>query len=111
MKIKYKTVIVIWAVLATVVLTKDIIASQTFEKDKRKSAYNLEKGEYPFVVKVWPKSAKIKIMNIGPKYVEGMILPVGKYDLKLYKSGYETKRLWVKHNDEEPHKIRLSRRG
>lgn len=55
MKIKYKTILIIWSVFAVVVLAKDIIVSQIFEKNKRTSSYNLEQGEYPLIVKVGPK--------------------------------------------------------
>ena len=40
-----------------------------------------------------PASASVRIMNIKPRYHEGIELPFGRYDIELSAPGYRTKRL------------------
>ncbi len=47
-------------------------------------------------VSVTPKGAKIRIKNIGPKYVDGIRLKPGAYNLDIYKPGYQRIKRWVK---------------
>lgn len=42
-----------------------------------------------------PEDARIRIMNIKPKYEEGIELDEGKYDIEVTKDGYLTYRKWV----------------
>ena len=110
MKINYKTVLFLWTLLAASVVAKDFLQSQTLDITVDKSNRSIEQSGYPFIVEVWPKDATVKIMNIGPKYVKGMILPAGNYDVKVQKSGYDTKRIWITHNVDDVNVIRLSRK-
>ena len=42
-----------------------------------------------------PDDARIRIMNIKPKYQAGIELDEGKYDIEITKDGYLTYRKWV----------------
>jgi len=48
-----------------------------------------------------PKNAIIKILNIKPKFEQGIELKPGKYLLKVSKNGYETKKIWVSIADQD----------
>lgn len=114
MKIKFKNAVIIWSILAVIIVGKDIVAEHTDYLDNtsfKASVKASDKGEYPFIVDVRPKDAKVMVMNIGPKYKKGMILPKGKYDIKVSKYGYKSERVWVNHTDNSPHIIRLKEKG
>lgn len=42
-----------------------------------------------------PSDAKIRILNIGPKYTRGIALSPGDYHVEVSKSGYATQKKWV----------------
>ena len=42
-----------------------------------------------------PENARIRIMNIRPRYQSGMLLQPGKYDLEISAEGYQTYRKWI----------------
>jgi len=49
----------------------------------------------PLIIKTIPQNATITIVNIKPRYVEGMLLKVGNYHLKISKVGYKTTDKWI----------------
>ncbi len=42
-----------------------------------------------------PGDAQVKILNIGPRFYDGIELDPGRYQLEISASGYETKSFWV----------------
>jgi TolB-like protein len=58
------------------------------------AAEELPKGR--LFVSSEPAGAKIRILNIGPVYREGMELAAGSYHLEVSAPGYRTDRQWVK---------------
>lgn len=52
----------------------------------------------PLTVKVNADNATIRIMNIKPRFEQGMALPVSNYDIQVSAPGYKTVRRWVKHS-------------
>ena len=42
-----------------------------------------------------PGDAKVRILNIGPRFSQGMDLEAGRYHVEVSASGYETKKVWV----------------
>ena len=46
-------------------------------------------------VETEPRDARVRIMNIGPSFEQGMELDAGTYDLEITASGYEAKRFGV----------------
>lgn len=56
---------------------------------------------YSLTVNATPSDARIRIMNISPKYKEGINLSPGKYDVLVDKQGYLSKREWVEIRDSD----------
>ncbi len=52
-------------------------------------------GGYKLVIEPNPGDAQIRILNIGPKYQPGMVLPAGRYHIEATQRGYRTERRWV----------------
>ena len=54
-----------------------------------------ENQEYSLTVTHTPKTARVRILNINPKYQDGIKLKTGKYHLEVSQDGYETSKRWV----------------
>jgi len=68
---------------------------QEQNENKRKSKaknYIEKKGtqKYSLTIKPTPSNARVQIMNIKPKYYDGIKLKKGKYDIKVSKKSYQT---------------------
>lgn len=50
---------------------------------------------YSFTVKPQPSDARIRIMNINPRYKPGITLAAGEYDIEVSRGGYFTYRQWI----------------
>ncbi|MEZ5673311.1 MAG: PEGA domain-containing protein [Thiotrichaceae bacterium] len=50
----------------------------------------LQQTAFSLTVVATPADAQIRIMNILPKFQQGMLLPRGKYDVEVRKPGYVT---------------------
>ncbi|MCK7597335.1 SUMF1/EgtB/PvdO family nonheme iron enzyme [Microbulbifer sp. CAU 1566] len=50
---------------------------------------------YALKVSVQPGDARIRIMNIVPRYSPGISLEPGRYDIEVSKPGYSTLRRWI----------------
>ena len=59
-------------------------------------------------VKVNPADATVRIMNIKPRYQPGIELDVGKYDIEVCRSGYETVRKWIEIRNTEDHQVQIT---
>jgi len=46
--------------------------------------------EFPLTVNTTPSNAKVQILNIKPKYYDGIKLKRGKYKIRVSKNGYKT---------------------
>jgi len=53
-----------------------------------------EKTEFSLTVKTKPDDATVRLMNIRPKYKDGIKLKPGKYDVEVSKEGFHTYRRW-----------------
>ncbi len=42
-----------------------------------------------------PKDARVRILNIGPKFFQGIELDPGRYHVEISANGYETQKQWV----------------
>jgi TolB-like protein len=60
-----------------------------------KNVPDLGSGELRLSFKTVPADASVRILNIGPTYVPGMILPSGRYHIEISRSGYETATRWL----------------
>jgi formylglycine-generating enzyme required for sulfatase activity len=58
-----------------------------------------------------PKGAKVKILNISPKFYQGIELDPGRYHIEVSAKGYEAKRQWIEvaAGEREECDIRLTR--
>lgn len=54
-------------------------------------------------------SAKIKILNIKPKYTSGMWLTPGKYHIEVSNPGYQTYKKWIVINSDKEIHIKLKK--
>lgn len=52
-------------------------------------------GKFCLKITTQPSNARIRIMNIAPKYQSDIALIPGRYDVKIDASGYQTHREWV----------------
>ena len=52
-----------------------------------------------------PTGAKIRILNIGPKFYQGMELKPGRYQVEASKRGFQTKKMWVRLEPGENKKL------
>lgn len=52
-------------------------------------------GKFCLKITTQPSNARIRIMNIAPKYQSDIALIPGRYDLKIDASGYQTHREWL----------------
>lgn len=69
-------------------------------------------SKIPLFVKVRPTGAKVSIMNIKPKYKDGIQLKPGMYDIQISANGYRTRRIWVSLNSKfSTLEVSLSKRG
>ena len=55
-------------------------------------------SHFPLTINTTPRDAKVYIMNIDPKYYDGIRLKKGSYDIKVKRAGYLTKRGDIKLN-------------
>lgn len=61
----------------------------------------LQPVRYRLTVDPQPADARVRIMNIAPRYRSGMALEAGNYDLEVSKPGYDTLRRWVAIEDSD----------
>ena len=54
-----------------------------------------EPETYTLIVSAQPEDARIRIMNIVPRYTPGIALEPGRYDVEISKPGYVPVRRWV----------------
>ena len=52
-------------------------------------------SEIHFTVEATPSDSSIKILNIRDKYQKGMVLKPGKYQIEVFREGYETFFQWI----------------
>lgn len=52
-------------------------------------------SSFSLTINTYPYDAKVYIMNIKPRYYDGMILKNGRYTIKVKKSGYVTQEGYV----------------
>lgn len=71
-------------------------------------AEDLPKGR--LYVSTEPTGAKVRILNIGPVYREGMELAGGSYHIEVSAPGYRTDRQWVKLASGEDRRVAVSLR-
>lgn len=66
-----------------------------YEPDWNSTAY------IPLYVMTVPVDAKVRIMNIEPRFYSGILLKPGRYDIEVSYPGYKSKRMWVSLSKEQ----------
>jgi hypothetical protein len=69
-----------------------------YTKPKPKSTFgftDIAPTTFGLTINTTPYDARVQIMNITPKYYDGIKLKKGKYDIKISKSGYITKQGFI----------------
>jgi HSP20 family molecular chaperone IbpA len=75
---------------------KTITVSLESVNEAANATQDRSKGErYALIVNVSPSDARVRIMNIDPKYHDGILLKPGEYHLRVEKSGFETWDSWI----------------
>ena len=78
------------------------------EKAKERNLYwKGYKKSGKLFVDTTPPGSRIRILNIGPKFYQGMELRPGRYHVETSKQGYETKKMWVQLDAEEDKKVEV----
>ena len=80
--------------------TSDTTQTTTQQTNTQQSALTAidqttENGQVRLIVKTMPLDARVRIMNIKPKYKDGIALDKGRYDIEVSKPGFATKRQWI----------------
>ncbi|MBB3061470.1 bifunctional serine/threonine-protein kinase/formylglycine-generating enzyme family protein [Microbulbifer rhizosphaerae] len=61
----------------------------------------VETPKYRLTVQPRPRDARVRVMNINPRYRPGILLEPGKYDLEVSRPGYTTLRRWMEIKDSD----------
>ncbi len=63
-------------------------------------------------VEVTPRNARIRILNIGPPFKQGIKLEPGEYHIEASAKGYETNEEWITLDDmnDKTHQVHLKKR-
>ncbi len=56
-------------------------------------------------VKTMPENARVRILNIGPAFYQGMELEPGRYHVEVSAEGYETEKRWVTLSAEQDENV------
>ncbi|NMM42115.1 PEGA domain-containing protein [Pseudoalteromonas arctica] len=90
--------------LATILLLNGCSTTATIDETEQVPEETITQAQTPveevvevisLTVATQPSDARVRIMNIKPKYESGIELKEGKYDIEVSKSGYNTYREWV----------------
>ncbi|MFT7860744.1 MAG: PEGA domain-containing protein [Sulfurimonas sp.] len=65
--------------------------------------------QHPSLHVVAPKGARIRILNIRPKYHHDIKLKSGNYHIEVSKKGYKTHKSWVKVTKPTTYKVKLEK--
>ena len=58
-------------------------------------------------VEVAPRDSRVRILNIKPRFQQGMELKPGRYHVEASKRGYETQKMWVQLDAGEDKKLEV----
>ena len=86
------------------------IARQKIEALKQKTVVASippEVSKSKLFMEVDPKDSRVRILNIKPRFQQGMELESGRYNVEVSKQGYETKKMWIKLEAGEEKKIKV----
>jgi hypothetical protein len=85
------------------------IAKAKVEALKKKQTTSIPSADSKpkLFVETKPKNATIRILNIGPKFYQGMPLKPGRYHVEVSRRGHETKKTWIRLEAGKDQKIEV----
>jgi len=83
--------------------------NQYKNEGRKKLLGNSSFTKYSLTIQTIPYNAKVQIMNIKPKYHDGILLKKGRYDIRVSKRGYKTFRQWITINQDSHYTITLQK--
>lgn len=97
MTISLKHALLIWALLASFSIYLDLGDKLAVRDDAPKSTGSQAKKaqKLPLRIDTTPNNAKVRIMNIQPRYTRNMLLTNGRYDVEVSSPGYKSQRRWI----------------
>ena len=69
-------------------------AAQEAEKQRQREEA-ARNAKHSLTIKTTPGNARIRILNIGPRYQDGIKLKPDRYDIEVSKEGYKRHREWI----------------
>ncbi|QOP46239.1 hypothetical protein [Sulfurimonas paralvinellae] len=79
---------------APVVLTDTALKESNQTKESAKTSAHTLTQQYTLYVKA-PQGARVRILNIKPKYHDNILLKPGKYLIEVTKQGYQKYKKWI----------------
>ncbi|MCK4819450.1 tetratricopeptide repeat protein, partial [bacterium] len=55
-----------------------------------------------------PEGAKVRILNINPKFFQGIVLKPGRYHIEVSSDGYKTEKTWIRIGPGQDKDLRIS---
>ncbi len=83
-------------------------AKVTALKKKQVAAISPKSSKSKLFVEALPKPSTIRILNIGPKFYQGMVLEPGRYHVEVSYPGYETSKSWISLEAGEDKNIQIA---
>lgn len=71
------------------------------------SGISKKNSKYELYIETKPKNATIRIMNIKPKFKQGIILKRGKYEIEISAKGYKTRKEWITLKRNAKYEVKL----
>ena len=69
-------------------------AAQEAERQRQREEAT-RNAKHSLTIKTTPGNARIRILNIGPRYQDGLKLKPDRYDIEVSKEGYKRHREWI----------------
>jgi len=80
-----------------------------FSKSNAATSNQNYKTVYSLTINTTPYDAKVRILNIQPKYQHGIKLEKGSYHIEVSKDGYETIKQWISLNQDMTYTVELKK--
>ncbi|MBF0621852.1 MAG: hypothetical protein HQL54_07985 [Magnetococcales bacterium] len=72
---------------------------QPVENTAAVDIYTTDGSRQPVNISVNPADSRIRILNIKPQFVQGILLPKGRYHVEVARVGYHPQRRWISVED------------
>lgn len=86
---------------------KYILNLKQSDSPKKISEWNAQEASRLFV-HTEPQGARIRILNIKPKFFQGIPLEPGRYHIEISLNGYRTRKTWIKIEPQKNKNLRIT---